>query len=535
MTAAKQLAQFQMIRLSVIEQSPLNPRKNFDEAKLDELVESVRAKGVLEPLLVRALEDGTFEVAAGARRLRAAELAELQEVPCLVREMSDAELLEVAILENVVRHDISALEEGDAYRALVKDHGYTVEQLVEKTGRSRTVVFARMKLAELTGDCRNMLAQGKLSASVAELIARLPTTKAQEGALATLVEKAHWRNVDQPDGTGFKDLSRVPFREAKDILDEEFRLVLKEASFDTKDAELLEGVGACTACPKRTGADKETFGDVKADTCLDAVCWKAKTAAGTRALKAEMKERGKELVKVARVTDTYSSSGLVKSVAEKYSRPTDKVDGKNTWQNLLGGLDGAAVVALDKENKTHNLVDKKKALELLKAKDPKKAAALEKALEAPPADDWKARQKKEQEERARQQLATRLVQAKALEGITDEKKAMALWFASLASDAWNWAGALRRAGLPKGTKLEKLKPADKVRLVLVEAFAGAHRDRSPVPELAAKELKLDLKKLRKQAKEAETGKCFVCGSAKVASWADEDTKLLCAPCQGEEE
>lgn len=534
MTAAPKFA---LLPVASVSASPHNPRRTMDEAALAELAASVKEKGVLEPILVRPFADGTrYEVVAGARRLKAAQLAGLDEVPCLVRDMSDAELLEVAILENVMRSDISALDEGDAYRVLTKQHGYTIDKLVEKTGRSRTVVFQRMKVAELQGEVRKALAAGQLSASVAELIARLPTEKAQEAALAKLRKECHYKYLETKGEWDLdrENISRLPYREAKELLDQEFRLVLKEAAFDTKDADLVEGAGPCTTCPKRTGADRDTFADVKADTCLDAVCWKLKTAAATRLLKAEVKERGKELVKVARVTDTYSTTGLTRAVAEKYSRPTDKVDGKNTWKDLLGGLDGASVVALDKENKTHNLVDKAKALELLKAKDPKRAAAVEKAMAAPTIDNWQERQKKEQAERERAQLAARLVQDVAMERITSLDVALGLWFSALAADTWNWARALRRAGLPKGTKLEKLKPADKVKLVLAEAFAGALRDKSPVPELAAEVLKLDWKQLRKQAKDAPAGTCFICAGTKK-EWKDDETQLLCVKCAGEDE
>lgn len=518
--------QFRLVSTATLQPSPLNPRKAFEPRALAELTESIRAKGILEPLLVRPTGDGRFEVAAGARRLLAAEAAGLAEVPCLVRAMTDVELLEVALLENVVRADISALEEGDTYRLLVKSHGYTVEQLVEKTGRSRSVIFARMKLAELQGDARAMLAAGKLSASVAELIARLPTTKAQEGALAKLVEKAHWRNVDIADDTGFKDLSRVPFREAKELLDEEFRLVLKEATFDTKDAELLEGVGACGECPKRTGADREAFADVKADTCLDAACWRAKTAAAVKLLKAEVKERGKELVKVGRVTDPYTESGLARTVAEKYARPTDKVDGKNSWVDLLGGLDGAAVVALDKENKTHNLVDKAKAMELLRAKDPKKAAAIEKKLAEPRIDDWKARQEAADKERQRALLVHTSLRRTALDKVKKPLDAVDLLLLARAADEYQWTTALARAGLPAKTRLEKLTPEQKARLLLSDAFTSRRDD---FVEAAAKALKVDLKPLRKVAATFPPGTCFAC-AAKVAP-----EESLCTACTGDDE
>lgn len=528
---------FLMINTGDLVESPLNPRKDFDESKLAELAASVAEKGVLEPLLVRprASVQGEWEVAAGARRLRAAKAAKVATVPCLVREMSDTELLEVALLENVVRADISALEEGDAYRALVKEHGFTVEQLVEKTGKSRTVVFQRMKLAQLQGDARAALAAGKVSASVAELLARLPMAQAQEKALARLRKEAHYKFQDDEG-----DISRLPFRDARDILDEEFRLVLSKAPFDVKALDLVPYAGVCAACPKRTGADKDAFPDVKADTCLDAACWAKKTAAATRLLKAEVKEHGKELVKVGRISDQYDSDKLAPPLRAKYSKPTEKVDGKNTWKQLLGGLDGAAVVALDRENKTHQLVDKAKALELLEQKDPKKAAAVKKALETPTVDNWQLEQSKRREKEAVVRLVEAYVRRVGAPKVTKLETAVELLLGGLATDNWEWERVLTSVGLDPKLKLDKLKPAQRVQAVLGAAFSAARFEgRRALHATLAKLAKLDVKKLQKQAADAEKGTCFVCGCREEKAcdggceWIDEGQKL-CSACAEEE-
>lgn len=522
MTAAVAVAQFQMIELSKLGESPLNPRKHFDAAKHDELTASVAAKGVLEPLLVRPLGK-VFEVVAGTRRKRAAEAAKLKEVPCLVRELDDAEVIEIGVIENAQRHDLTPLQEGDAYARLILEHGRTVEQLVEKTGRSRTIVFARLKLAELEGPIRARLEQGKLTPSVAELLARLPTQSMRETALQTLEEKAHWRNKGE-DG----DLSGVPFRDAKEILDAEVRLVLREATFDMKAADLVPGVGACGACPKRTHATKELFPDIKEDHCLDSACWKKKVAASTRLLKEAVRERGKELVKINRLNDQYSSDRLAKPVAEKFSRPTDKVDGKNTWKDLLGALDGAAVVALDSNNKTHNLIDKKKALELLAAKDPKKAEKVKTALEQPQEDnDWEARNAELRRKNEARRAARRVIEAKALKVITKQDVVVNMLIAAVACNSWSWDARLRQAGLSPKTKPEALKPAEKLRVLLSHAFDINGDGGHALVALTEKATKLDLKKLEKQALAAEPGKCFVCGK-------DPGPKTLCDNCGGAE-
>lgn len=537
---------FNMLPLSEVFASPLNPRKSFDEEKLAELAASVKEKGILEPVLVRPRESETYEVVAGERRFRAAVMAGLTHIPAMVREMDDAELLEVALLENVVRSDISALEEGDAYRALVKDHAYTVEQLVEKTGKSRTVVFQRMKLADLKGVARERLAKGWISASVAELLARLPTDAMQEKALAKLREKCHWKykvaNHDDVDEDINEDnLGKMPFRDAREILDDEFRLVLKDAPFDTKDAELVSDAGACGTCPKRTGANKDAFPDVKADTCLDAVCWKSKVSAQTRALKAEVKQTGKELVKIGRLNDQYDSDKLSAPVAAKFSRTTEKVDGKNTWKDLLG-KEAPVVVALDGEHKTHNLVDKKKALELLEAKDPKKAAAVKKALEEPKKDDWQARQREQNRKLDAARLVRTLVRKQGAPHVKTEALALTLLLGSLSREQWDWERALKAVGLPAKLSPDKAKAPQRTLMLVGLAMIHARGagDDFLMTSLA-KLAKLDVKKLQKKAEAAEKGTCFVCGCTEEKAcdggceWDDAEAQTLCSKCAGDDE
>lgn len=512
MTAAPTFA---VLPLSAVSASPHNPRRSMDEAALSELAASVKEKGVLEPLLVRPFAGGErYEVAAGARRLAAAKLAGLKEVPCLVRDMSDAELLEVAILENVMRADISALEEGDAYRTLTKVHGYTIEQLVEKTGRSRTVVFQRMKLASLTGEPRAMLEKGLLSASVAELVARLPTEAAQEQAVKLLDAKKHYKF----------ELSTLPFRDAKLILDEELRLVLKEAPFDTKDGALFESAGACTACPKRTGADKISFPDVKADTCLDGACWAKKKALAFKALQAQLKADGKRVEKAKGLFNQWAPEQLSQKAAVKYAQPDEEAAAGKSWKALLG-KEMPTLVVLDEENRPHVLVDKAAAVELLAAKDPKAAKAL--AEPTTTADDWKERQRKQDEERRRFSLVHTSVRTSALAGVKKLDAAVDMLILSWGNDSYAWEGNLARAGLPRKLRPEKLTLEQKVKLLVADAFTNRRQE---FVSAAAQVLKVDLKKVRKQAADFPPGTCFCC-----AKELKDKAESLCDDCVGLDE
>jgi ParB/RepB/Spo0J family partition protein len=524
MSAAPKLAQFQMLPLDKIVECALNPRRSFDRAKHEELTESVRAKGVLEPILVRPLGPSreAWEVAAGARRVRAAKEAGLVQIPAMVRDMSDTELLEVALLENVVRHDLSALDEGDAYRALVKEHGYTVEQLVEKTGKSRTAIFARLKLAELQGEPRDLVNSGQWSASIGELIARLPTEKAQLAAMKRLKEKQEF-HVDGVAG--------ITFRRAKEILETEFKLELKDATFDLFATDLVPDVGACSACPKRThhADNREAFADVREDTCLDDACWNKKKAASFKLLQAELAAAGKKLVKEKTLFENSyygrEKQQLARAAAEKYSKPSDEVLGEKTWKDLLGA-EVPKVVVLDADNKTHNLVDRKAAIALLEEKNPKVAAKLKEAAATPPKEDWEAKRQAEQKRHEAKRAAARVVRTKALSSVTKLEVAVELLLLGY-SRTWEWNETLRAAGLPKSAKPAQLKPAQRVQFVLGRALTSNTSE--DAVEAAAKLTKLDLKAMTKKALEATPGTCFAC------SKAAPEKQTLCADCGGEGE
>jgi len=141
------------------------PRSTFDPALLDELAQSVRANGVIQPILVRPHPDrrGEFEIVAGERRWRAAQMARLHEVPIVVRALNNREALELALIENIQRQDLNPLEEAEGYRRLMAEFSYTQEELAERVGKSRPAVANALRLLDLPGQIRSWLAEGKLS------------------------------------------------------------------------------------------------------------------------------------------------------------------------------------------------------------------------------------------------------------------------------------------------------------------------------------------------------------------------------------
>ena len=145
------------------------PRRQFEEEAIADLVESVREKGILQPILVRPI-DGGFEIIAGERRWRAAQRAQLHEVPVIIREFSDKEALEVALVENLQRQDLSPLEEADGYRRLVDEFSHTQEELAKAVGKSRSHVANMMRLLALPDPIKAMVEAKQLSAGHARAL-----------------------------------------------------------------------------------------------------------------------------------------------------------------------------------------------------------------------------------------------------------------------------------------------------------------------------------------------------------------------------
>lgn len=183
-TETHQQTHFTMLPIEELNESALNPRKYFDPVKLKELTDSVRAKGVITPLLVRPAGDIGYEIAAGHRRFRAALAAELVEVPAVVRVMDDVDFLEVLIMENDEREDLHPLEEADGYRTLMTKAGYTVERIAERRGCSVKYVYDRVKLLQLIPEAQKLFRENKFTAGHAILLARL-TPADQRRAIGT--------------------------------------------------------------------------------------------------------------------------------------------------------------------------------------------------------------------------------------------------------------------------------------------------------------------------------------------------------------
>ena len=188
-----------------VSRNPRNPRRTFDPADLEDLSNSIRQHGIVQPVMVRGAGEDRYEIIAGERRWRAAQMAGLVEIPVIVRNVDDRTALEIAIVENVQRADLNALEEAQGYEQLIAQYGYTQNDLGEVIGKSRSHVANSLRLLKLPDEVRSMLSEGALSAGHARAIVstsdpvRLARKIADEGLSVRDAEKLAQKDADQSD------------------------------------------------------------------------------------------------------------------------------------------------------------------------------------------------------------------------------------------------------------------------------------------------------------------------------------------------
>jgi len=262
------MEQLQVLDIKKVFESPLNPRRIFNEKKMKELIESIRTKGILMPLLVRP-NDGQFEIAVGHRRYRAAKEVKLLEVPVIIREMNDTDFLEVITIENLQHEDIEPLDEAQGYRTLMEKANYDVSAIAAKVGKSESYIYQRIKLLELIPEAQEQLSKEKITAGHAILIARLQPDQQKE-VLEVIKEESYREET-------------MSVRDLADHIESQIHLDLNSASFKKNDPDLVPEAGPCTTCPKRTGFVPNLFPEIKKkDTCTDPSCFHKKVEAFSR-------------------------------------------------------------------------------------------------------------------------------------------------------------------------------------------------------------------------------------------------------------
>ena len=230
--------------IEFIRRNPRNPRRDFREEDIAELAASIRERGILQPLIVRPVEDeqNVYEIVAGERRWRAAQAAGVHSVPVIIRTMGDAEALEIALVENIQRSDLSPLEEAEGYHQLIDRFGYTQQQLSEVIGKSRSHVANTLRLLNLPAEVRDHLAAGRITAGHARTLiaADNPVVLAEQ-----IVTK----------GLSVREAERLAKDAATDSRTKRHASASKDADVRALEASLTEALGLkVTIAPRSTEA-----------------------------------------------------------------------------------------------------------------------------------------------------------------------------------------------------------------------------------------------------------------------------------------
>jgi ParB family chromosome partitioning protein len=263
--------EYRNIPVTALVESANNPRKRFDETSLKELAASLKTQGVLAPLLVRELEGNKYEIVAGARRLRAAKLAELESIPVRVVRLTDAEAIEARCVENLQREDIHPLEEALGFKSLLElGEPYSIAHIAARAGKSEAYIYGRLRLADLITPVAEAFLKDQVTIGHSLLIAKLPASQQQEAFGAAF--RSMWTSEGNTQVL-------IPVRELAVWIESNILLQLASAPFDKQDETLVPETGSCANCPKRTGFNKLLFADVRKDSCTDPQCFRAKVEA----------------------------------------------------------------------------------------------------------------------------------------------------------------------------------------------------------------------------------------------------------------
>lgn len=252
-----------MIPIGQLIASGLNKRSEMNKAQLEGMANTIKSAGILQAITVRLSnkKKDCYEIIFGNRRWKAAGIAGLKEVPCVIRDISDDLAQELIMIENIQREDEHPMDMCDGFLDLFKIYP-DVHILAAKTGKDASFITRVMHLNKLIDSAKKAFREDSFSLDHALEIARLPTAQAQKEILQEQIER----------GFTLRELHRE--------IERSYYLLLSKATFDTEDAALLPAAGKCSTCPKRTGSNELLFPDIKEhDTCTDPKCYDAKVKA----------------------------------------------------------------------------------------------------------------------------------------------------------------------------------------------------------------------------------------------------------------
>jgi ParB family chromosome partitioning protein len=212
------------LKITELESNKKQPRRYFDDQALQELADSIKEHGIVQPIIVRKLED-SYQIVAGERRWRAARLAGLKAVPVIIKEYTNAQVMEIALIENLQRQDLNSIEEAVAYKSLIEEHDMTQEKIAERIGKSRSAIANTMRLLNLSETIRKMIVEGKITAGHARPLLAIEDKKRQMEIAQKIVEQQ--LNVRDVEKLAAQKDQQEPKREVKkdvEIIELEERL-----------------------------------------------------------------------------------------------------------------------------------------------------------------------------------------------------------------------------------------------------------------------------------------------------------------------
>jgi ParB/RepB/Spo0J family partition protein len=359
------------IPLAQIIRSNTNPREEFDPEELARLADSIRSKGVIQPISVRPhpKKRGFYELVAGERRWRASKLAGCDKINAVVADHSDDDVCEIQVIENDQRVDVSPIERGRGYQRLI-DRGRTVSEIAVKTGRSPSTIRVYLRLGRMPVILAQALRDEVIPLRVAQLVCHIPNAKLREKAALCILKGAR-----HPDDVRANDEDNpLSGNEARLLVEEFFMVELKGSPFDVLDAKLLPAAGSCEACPKRTGNDRDAFPQGRADVCTDPECYRDKCRVQRRVTEAEAKRIGLNVLTAAETKPFFAHGGY-------FSVPHDFIDLDSTcyetpthrpWRNAIGAaLEGMQqTLVYDDDDKPHYLVNRTAAMKIVEKEKP---------------------------------------------------------------------------------------------------------------------------------------------------------------------
>jgi ParB/RepB/Spo0J family partition protein len=350
--------ELELVDVKELRPSPFNRREHYGNLKT--FGESLAREGVLQPLRVRKV-NGYYELVFGHRRLAAAVEAGIPKLPVIVCRMTDDDVIDAQITENIEREDMHPMDEAELFGQLL-ERKLSVEDIANRRGCEQEYVRSRTKLLSLAKPVRKMFVGGKFGAEVAFVIARIPDPKLQKKAADDMTNRHMPIDVD----------------EARRLVRREYMLDLRSAPFDVADGGLVPKMKSCASCPERTGQQRELFGEIKKrdDLCLDPKCWADKAAAAWKIKSAAARKDGLKVLGVKDSKDAFNAyhhggadsyyglaynSGFVDADAETVDYRLKDKNLNKSWAKLLGDALPEITLAKDPGGSPRRLVNRKAA------------------------------------------------------------------------------------------------------------------------------------------------------------------------------